>query len=55
MYIIVNALIAGSIGPLGATLHDRSEYSGLYVNNFSIEVKFVKHGISFDKFEKLNK
>ena len=31
-------LVAGSVGPLGACLHDGSEYSGNYVDNMSIEV-----------------
>ncbi len=43
-YFKVNALVAGSVGPYGATLHDRSEYSGHYVNNMTIEVylKIIK-------------
>lgn len=30
-------LIAGSVGPFGAFLHDYSEYTGLYINNYTPE------------------
>ena len=31
-------MIAGSVGPYGAFLHDGSEYDGRYVNTMSKEV-----------------
>lgn len=31
-------LVAGSIGPFGAFLHDGSEYTGVYASSMSVEV-----------------
>ena len=31
--------MAGSVGPYGACQHDRSEYTGKYVDDMSIEVR----------------
>ena len=31
-------LVAGSVGPYGACLHDRSEYTGDYVDSMTIQV-----------------
>ena len=31
-------LVAGSVGPYGAYLHDGSEYTGVYAEEMSVEV-----------------
>ena len=31
-------LVAGSVGPYGACLHDRSEYTGDYVDSMTVQV-----------------
>ena len=31
------SLVAGSVGPYGACLHDGSEYTGSYINSVSVE------------------
>jgi S-methylmethionine-dependent homocysteine/selenocysteine methylase len=42
-----DVLIAGSVGPYGATKCDGSEFSGLYANEMSIEVNLIIFKIYF--------
>ena len=42
--------MAGSVGPYGACQHDRSEYTGKYVDDMTIEVRPQRFEVALNSY-----